>query len=45
MWFGEVALEIRVADHFFKVGTGLGVAEETLRKEEDELIEGMEMKG
>jgi len=40
MWFREVALEICVADHLFKVGAGLGMAEEALRKEEDELMEG-----
>ena len=39
MWLREVALEVCVTNHFFKVGTCLGVAEEILREEDDELVE------
>jgi hypothetical protein len=39
VWLREVALEVCVTNHLFKVGTCLGVAEETLREEENELIE------
>jgi len=45
MWLREVALEVCVANHLFKVGTCLGVAEEILREEDDELIERKKVKG
>jgi hypothetical protein len=43
MGLREVALELGLADHLVEVGTGLGVAQQALREEEDELREGADL--